>query len=354
MNGNSVLPLVSVIIPVEQVGQDLKQAIAALLRQIYPHFEVLVVVTHDTGERFPKARIIEERSLAGRPAEKRDLALRYAQGEILAFIDDDVYPTVRWLEAAVKHFTNSQIAAVGGPMLTPPEDSLLEKAGGWVWASYLGSGGAGTYRCLPQRMREVDDYPTANLLVRKSDFAKVGGFDSKFWPGEDTKLCLDLTKKLGKKIIYDPAVLVYHHRRALFAPHLRQIRGYGLHRGYFARILPATSRRLGYFLPSLFLLWLVGFPLLVLPFSIFHFQFSIFLLASYFLILTSYFLLLLATGLWVWSKSRDWRLGLLVMPGIVATHLYYGLMFLRGFFAKEIKRNVHPFFWSNSAHPKGV
>lgn len=348
MEENKITPLVSVIIPVEEVGADLRQAVKYLLQQTYPHLEILVFVTKDNGERFPKTRIIAQESLAGRPAEKRDLALQYAQGEILAFIDDDVYPDVGWLAAAVERFANPKVAAVGGPMLTPLDDSLLEKAGGWVWASYLGSGGAGTYRCLPQKEREVDDYPTANLLVRKSDFAAVGGFDSNFWPGEDTKLCLDLTKKLGKKIIYDPAVLVYHHRRALFVPHLRQIRGYGLHRGYFARILPETSRRLGYFLPSLFVLGVtLGTPLVFLS-SILHFPFSIFFSASYFLLYTSYFILLLATGLWVYLKSHDPRLGLLVIPGIFLTHIYYGIMFLRGFFAKDVKRNVHPFFWQNN------
>lgn len=345
MNGNSASPLVSIIIPVEQIGQDLKQALARLLKQTYIHFEILVFVTQDNGERFPKTKIIEEKNLAGRPAEKRDLALKYAQGEIFAFIDDDVYPAARWLEAAVPHFTNAQVAAVGGPMLTPPEDSLLEKAGGWVWASPLGSGGAGTYRCLPQKMREVDDYPTANLLVRRSDFAAVGGFDSQFWPGEDTKLCLDLTKKLGKKIIYDPQVLVYHHRRALFIPHLRQIHGYGLHRGHFARILPETSRRLGYFLPSLFFLGTVFGPLFVFLLSALRSPLFVFFLTFYILLFTFYFFLLLATGFWVYLKSHDWRLGFLVIPGIVVTHLYYGFMFLRGFFAKETKRNLHPFFW---------
>ncbi len=348
MNDAATTPLVSVIIPVEEVGPDLKQAISYLLKQSYQNFEILVFVTRATGESFPKTRIVEEKSLAGRPAEKRDLALKYAQGEILAFIDDDVYPSVDWLSSAVALFADPLVAGVGGPMLTPTDDSLLEKAGGWVWASYLGSGGAGTYRCLPGPRREVDDYPTANLLVRKSDFALIGGFDSQYWPGEDTKLCLDLTKKLGKKIIYDPAVLVFHHRRAIFTPHLRQIRGYGLHRGYFAKVLPETSRRLGYFFPSLLLIGLVIGPLLAALVYFLSPQFSVFLIRSYLLLLTAYFLLLLATGFWVFRKSRDWRLGLWVMPGIVATHLYYGLMFLRGYFSSGLQRNVHPFFWQKS------
>ena len=109
-----------------------------------------------------------------------------------------------------------------GPGVTPPNDSVFQKAGGWVSASFLGGGPAASHRFFPRKKREVDDYPSMNFVVRKSDFRAVDGFNSRFWPGEDTKLCLDLTKKLGKKIIYDPEVLVYHHRRSLFVPHLKQ------------------------------------------------------------------------------------------------------------------------------------
>lgn len=336
---------VSIVIPVERVEGYIEKAAASLLEQSYSHFEILIFASTPTRKEFRKTRIFVNPELSGRPAEKRDLALKYAKGEIFAFIDDDVYPSPAWLKEAVRHFEDPTVAAVGGPMLTPPDDSLMEKAGGWVWASWLGSGGAGTYRCLPQKLREVDDYPTANLLVRRSDFVAVGGFDSKFWPGEDTKLCLDLTKKLGKRIIYDPGVLVYHHRRALFVPHLRQIRGYGLHRGHFARILPETSRRLGYFFPSLFTLGLFLGPAVVWALSAISYQLSVLLITGYWLLITSYFLLLLLTGLWVAVKSRDTRLGLLVIPGIFLTHIYYGLMFLRGFLSRDIKRNIHPFFW---------
>ena len=351
MSNQKLNPLVSVIIPVEEVGDDLRQCISSLQKQTYENWELLVFVTKDNGERFPKVRIIENPELKGQPAEKRDLALKYAEGEILAFIDDDVYPSATWLERAVPHFSSALIAGVGGPMVTPPEDSLLEKAGGWVWASYLGSGGAGTYRCLPGKAREVDDYPTANLLVRKSDFAAVSGFDSNYWPGEDTKLCLDLTRKLGKKIIYDPGVLVYHHRRAIFKAHLRQIRGYGLHRGYFARVLPETSRRIGYFVPSLFLLFILGVPLLIISSSLFSYLLSKLIFYGYLFTLLFYFVLLLFTGFWVFRMSKDWRLGFLVIPAIVVTHAYYGIMFIKGFLSSGMKRNTHPFFWMKRNQP---
>ena len=55
-------------------------------------------------------------------------------------------------------------------------------------------------------MKFVSDYPTVNLFVRKKIFLKVGGFVEDFWPGEDTKFCLDLVKLYGNCIL----LLQYH------------------------------------------------------------------------------------------------------------------------------------------------
>ena len=55
--------------------------------------------------------------------------------------------------------------------------------------------------------RDVDDYPSCNLLVRKTILDKIGGYRTDFWPGEDTLLCKDIVDR-GKRIVYDPWVVV--------------------------------------------------------------------------------------------------------------------------------------------------
>jgi len=257
------------------------------------------------------------------PADKRDLALKYAKGEIIAFIDDDAYPQPDWLKNAVINFKDESVAAVGGPAVTPAEDNLRQQASGRVYASFLVSG-TFVYRYVPKTKREVDDFPSCNFLVRKSAMQELGGFKTSFWPGEDTKFCLDITGKLKKKIIYDPKVLVFHHRRQLYLAHLAQVANYALHRGYFVKKYPQTSLRFAYFMPSLFLLALFCGGIMSLFFPALR------------------LLYLSATGLYLFSAlifsfNRDLRLMFLVFSGTILTHLAYGVYFIKGLLSLKLK-----------------
>ena len=194
---------VSIVIPVKAVNDFLRQeTIPALLKQTYQNLEIIIVTdfvrnkvlpkagsykpSKESASRWPKTKIIPSWPKTG-PADKRDLGVQKAKGEIIAFLDDDSYPEKTWLKNALEIFNqNQKIAGVCGPTLTPPYNSLRQKASGYVWSTWLGSGGAGTYRAEIASRREVDDYPSVNLLVRKKDFLSVGGFDSHFWPGEDS------------------------------------------------------------------------------------------------------------------------------------------------------------------------
>lgn len=320
---------ISVIIPVRMITPYLRETIDCLKRQTFKEFEIIIIT--DKKEKFKGVRLLN--SGEPTPAYKRNLGASRAKGEVLAFLDDDSYPEKRWLENALKIFTeSSEISAVCGPTLTPPKDNIFQKASGWVLASWLGSGGAGVYRNRVMSRREVDDFPSVNLLVKKSDFKTIGGFDINHWPGEDTKLCLDLVK-LGKKIIYDPSVLVYHHRRAVFLPHLKQISRYALRRGHFAKVFPETSMKVGYILPSFFAYGLlIGlFVSLLFPFFriVFLFLFSF------------YFLFLFFSSLEVLIKERSLSLFFLTVFSVYLTHFTYGLLFPLGYFQETLKIVPH-------------
>lgn len=325
------MSLVSIIIPLRNPNKHFEECIKHCLQLNYPDYEILILPDLSVEISNPKITVIPTGSVG--PAQKRDLAISVTKGEILAFLDDDAFPPKEWLKNAVRYFEDAEIAAVGGPAVTPQSDDLMQKASGLVYSSFICSGQY-AYRYIPQKKREVDDYPSCNFLVRKSIIEKLGGFDTKFWPGEDTKLCLEITNNLGKKIIYAPDVLVYHHRRPLFVPHLKQIWSYAVHRGYFAKKFPETSLRLTYFLPSIFVVGLVvGFLFSLISYSV---------RMLYVSALGIYFLAAFVSSLYevFSSDDKDIKLVLAVFIGTMLTHICYGIGFLKGLFSRILREEV--------------
>lgn len=304
----------SIIIPVRQTNVYLEETLLKLKQQSIKNFEVLVIT--------------DKISSTPNPAQKRNLGAKMAKGEYLVFFDDDSYPHKNYFKNALKLVEkNPEFSAFCGPCLTPPKDNLYQKASGLVWSSWLGSGGAGNYRNNISKKRFVDDFPSVNLIVKKEDFLKIGGFNTHHWPGEDTILCMDLVYKLHKKILYHPSIIVYHHRREIIIPHLKQITRYATHRGYFARIYPKTSLRIGYITPSLFFLYLL--LIIIFPRNIL------------FLPLYIYLLILLITLFTFIKNKNKISTSILATITIPITHLYYGILFLIGLFKKELSFQPH-------------
>ena len=326
----AVPPRVSIVIACPGDSWMLQECLRAIAAQTYRNFEVIVLPD--------EAGVVERSSAIStiptgkvRPAEKRNIGIRAAKGEIVAFIDDDAYPDAHWLEYAIKYFGDETIGAVGGPGVTPPNDPYLAQIGGRVYDNPLVSG---TYRYRYRAggvRRDVDDYPSCNLFVRTSLLRQIGGYRTDFWPGEDTLLCKDIIDA-GARIVYDPWVIVYHHRRALLGAHLRQLGRYAFHRGYFVKRYPSNSRHLAYFVPSAFVLYLFVWAILViLP------QPNVISVEAYCLWMAAVSLPMLAYVLLVALTSFSFNpvTWLATVAGVVATHVTYGVRFVGGLLAQR-------------------
>lgn len=307
---------VSVIVPVKAYNEYCRESLSTVAR-LYPGQELFFSPDEATEVPIPGVRVLPSGPVG--PGAKRDLCAAQATGEILAFLDDDAYPAAGWLEAAVEIFADPAVGAVGGPAVTPADDSAARWASGLVYESWL-VGGPYAFRYRPMAARDCDDFPTCNLLVRKSVFDAIGGFDTRYWPGEDTVACLKIAHEQGKRLAYDPRVLVYHHRRDMYAGHLRQLARYGRHRGFFVKRFPKTSLRPSYFAPSALLLWVLGGAALAPQ--------------LWALSLLIYAGIAGLEGARMTIKApadkRGLRLWGLVTGGLMATHLSYGWNFLRG------------------------
>ncbi len=329
-------PRFSIIVACPGDSTVLRRLIDALKEQTYRNFEVCflpdrLLVRPETNYRF---RILATGSV--RPAKKRNMGSIAASGDILAFIDDDAYPEPDWLANAAARFVTPDadgklIDALGGPALTPPDDPYEAQLSGLIFASPLVSGNFRYRYFIQGALRRIEDFPSCNLFVRKSVFDEIKGFREDFWPGEDTLLCADL-QRAGHALWYDPRVVVYHHRRPAFLPHLRQVGRYALHRGYFARRIGHNSRRISYLLPSLFVLGLVG----GIPLSLFFTWCAV----TYLSTVTLYLLITFADAL-IEAPTRRFILPL--WAGIILTHLWYGIRFIQGLFSFRMPCGVRPF-----------
>jgi GT2 family glycosyltransferase len=307
---------------VKEVNDYVRETIPYIQALNTNNWELIIVPNNPEKNEWEFDQRISQIS-SGRvgPADKRDLAAKIAKGEILVFLDDDSFPKSDILAIATKHFADESISALGGPAVTPESDSYWQKVSGAVFLSRLTGGNPERYIPLGD-VKKVDDWPSVNFMVRKSDFTEVGGFDSPYWPGEDTHLCLKLVRN-SKNIIYSPELIVWHHRRSGLRRHIKQVGAYGLHRGYFARRLPETSLKVKYFIPSI--------VLCLTATSLFSMLLPELLRNLVFIGLVIYLSGIIVGSISI-AKLTTTRIALGALPFIVVTHMSYGFRFLQGFF----------------------
>lgn len=329
---------VSVIIPTRSLNDYIiRENLPAFLLQTFTNFEVIVLpnepdkLDKELLSHYRWLRIIPTGKIT-RPAEKRDIGVKHAKGNIIAFIDDDAFPSANWLERAVEtfddeHSDQKQLAAVCGPGVLPENALFWEKVFDAVLRTWFGSGGY-SYRFNPERKRFVDDYPSMNFLIKKSVFEKVGGFNSDFWPGEDSKLCEDIVYKVKDKILYNPDVLIYHHRRNNLVAYLQQHGNYGFHRGAFFAHGDKNSRRFGYLIPSAFVVYST-ITLLLFAIVPTHIE-------KYSTLLLIPLIIYMVFEVYVFLKTlvinKDLIVSLAAPLVLFLTHVIYGILFIKGLF----------------------
>src|SRR5437773_8739344 len=202
---------ISVIMPVERLGGDAERAIASVLEQQVPfRFELIVVSAEpltlpQTGVR----NVVEPNR---NPATRRNRAVSVAEGEILAFIDDDAQAAPGWLANAAALFdAQPDVLAVGGPDPAPDDSSPAELISETLLSTPLIGSGVAAHENRPGTfdVRSASDVALVNLFVRRDAFT---GFDESIgYIGEDTAL---LDALIGRgRVVYSDAVRVFHRRR---------------------------------------------------------------------------------------------------------------------------------------------
>lgn len=210
----------SIIIPVWNKVELTQQCLVALGPATEDvSFELIVVDNHSTDST-PQllsslggdVRIItNDENLGFAKACNQGAAI--ATGEYLVFLNNDTIPLTGWLSALVDEVqTHPDVTVVGSKLLY--QDGTTQHAGVAIDRNnltpyHIYNGFAADHPAVNKR-RELNAVTAACLLIRRSVFAELGGFDEGFLNGfEDVDLCLRVREKQGR-IVYQPRSVLYH------------------------------------------------------------------------------------------------------------------------------------------------
>ncbi len=225
-------PFFSIVIPTYNRPERLGDCLRSLTQLEYPRdrFEVVVV---DDGSSTPLDTVIEPlrsqlnitllRQANAGPAAARNAGAQQAQGELLAFTDDDCMPARNWLSGFAHHLAQVPDAMVGGRSLNALPENLYSTAS-QALIDYLYS-----YYSDPQKEMF---FASNNIALSRSLYSSVGGFDTAFplAAAEDRELC-DRWQQQGYSMCYAPEVTLRHAHHLSLKSFWRQHFGYG--RGAF-------------------------------------------------------------------------------------------------------------------------
>jgi mycofactocin glycosyltransferase len=241
------LPRVSIVIPVMDREEELRECLTSLCRIDYPE-DLLEVIVVDDGSSDGSAEVASAfgatvLSSGGRgrgPAAARNRGAEAATGEILAFIDSDCTASIPWLKELVGAFADPQVAAVGGLVDGMYRTSALDR-----YEAVMSSLSLGKHERSGQGGDDTFYLPSCNLLVRRDAFARVGGFRVAMHVGED----VDLTWRLrdgGFRIIYRPQGRVLHAHRSYLPAFLKRRFEYGTSEGLLQTLHPERRKKMAF------------------------------------------------------------------------------------------------------------
>lgn len=207
----SFRPSVSVVIVSQGRPEYLTNCLSALRHQTYPIFEIVLVADSlpsgfKTCVKFQK---FDELNIS----KARNMGLSLAQGDIIAFCDDDAIPDQTWIERLIEPFEDSNVGSATGYTRGRNGISLqwgpmrFDRLGNDVPLETKPDQGPRIFEANPDCPLKILG---TSMAIRRSALVKIKGFDEAFryyLDETDVKIRLD---EFGYKSALVPSAMVQH------------------------------------------------------------------------------------------------------------------------------------------------
>ena len=256
--------------------------------------------------------------------KKRNIAVNASKTKYLAFIDSDAYPEKNWIESSFKYLKRKNIGIIAGPHIDPPNQSYYQMIVGLVKKSFLITMSPNFQKNnTKNKAQYVKFIPSVNWILPKRMFDALKQMDEKMLRNEDW----DFVYKMSKtkyKLLYSPDTLVYHSNNTI-SHFIKKRFIYGF---FMWPILTKLNvQNYYFFLPLIFAIFLISFPL-----GLFLNKYFIF----YFLALAAYLIIILWEAFRI---SKNLYSFFFVLPILICANISPGFGILFGFY-NYIKNKV--------------
>lgn len=213
-------PAVSIVIPVYNQIHYTYACLLSILKQTKGvTYEVIVADDVSTDatrelEKFVQGIVISRNTVNQGFLKNCNQAAAKARGKYILFLNNDTTVGENWLAPLVSRLEQDPAVGMVGSKLIYP-DGRLQEAGGIIWQD----GSGWNYGRLddPHKheynyARDVDYISGASIMLSRSLWQEIGGFDERFAPAycEDSDLAFEVRKR-GLRVVYEPKSVVTHY-----------------------------------------------------------------------------------------------------------------------------------------------
>lgn len=209
---------VSIIIPTYKRKKILMDTLSSLLNQTYEDFEIIIIDQEDSFRDELKGVIDNNKgktkyltSNINSASLARNIGIKNTTGEIVICCDDDVIAAPDFIKNHTKNYEDASIGSVSGRVICSgdlPAEKIKQVGKLRKWDGKIIGNFNAAFRT------EIDHAYGCNVSYRKDLLVRVKGYDERLigtGSFDDADVSLKI-RRLGYKVIFDPAAEVRHLR----------------------------------------------------------------------------------------------------------------------------------------------